>query len=155
MGLCPRVQLVAETHGRIAALASSLQLAPAAWQLRIKITNQSTWSRSGLEYSLGCCLYDSYGRECCPIVLGHTDGEEKSLVYLFGGESSRGKAAAKDWKCLTLSKVRDARLQDGLWHGGQGPHDTAQSCVKDVDVDVNPNSPYNPKRRLPPPGRQG
>lgn len=102
------------------------------------------------------CLYDGYRRELCPIVLGHTDGEEKSLVYQFDGDSSRGKAAAKDWKCLTLSKVRDARLQGGPWHGGGGPHGTSQSCVKEVDVDVNPNSPYNPKRRLPsPPGRGG
>jgi len=96
------------------------------------------------------CRYDGYRRELCPVILGHTDGEEKALVYQFGGESSQGSAAAKNWKCLMLSKVRDAHIRDGPWHAGSGPHGTAQSCVKDVDVDVNPNSPYSPRRRLPP-----
>ena len=94
------------------------------------------------------CTYGGYRREICPVVLGHSDGEEKSLVYQFGGESSRGGRAAGDWKCLSLAKVRDARLREGPWNGGVGPHGTAQTCVREVDYDINPNSPYDPKRRL-------
>lgn len=94
------------------------------------------------------CTYDGYRRELCPVILGHTDGAEKSLVYQFGGDSSRGPAGAADWKCLTLSKVRDARLRDGPWHDGGGPHGSPQSCVREVDIDANPDSPYSPRRRI-------
>jgi hypothetical protein len=31
------------------------------------------------------CLYDGYPRELCPIILGHSQGEEKALTYQFGG----------------------------------------------------------------------
>lgn len=96
------------------------------------------------------CMYRGYPRALCPIILGHTDGEEKSLVYQFEGGSSQGASAARGWKCLTLSEVRNAELHDSPWLGGEGPHGTAQSCVKEVDVDVNPNSPYSPRRSLPP-----
>jgi hypothetical protein len=95
------------------------------------------------------CMYQGHPRAVCPIILGHTDGEEKSLVYQFEGSSSQGAHAAKGWKCLTLAEVRHAELHDSPWHGGEGPHGTAQSCVRDVDVDTNPASPYSPKRRLP------
>ena len=98
------------------------------------------------------CMYQGHPRALCPIILGHTDGREKSLVYQFAGGSSQGPGAAKGWKCLTLSEVGNAELIDGPWHGGDGPHGTAQSCVKVVDIDVNPDSPYDPKRRLPPLG---
>lgn len=93
------------------------------------------------------CLYDSYPRALCPIILGHTDREEVSLAYQFAGESGSGRV--RGWKCLTLSNVADARLFDGPWNEGPGPHSSTQSCVKDVDCDVNAESPYNPKRRLP------
>lgn len=96
------------------------------------------------------CMYHGYPRAVCPIILGHTDGHEKALVYQFAGASSRGARGARGWKCLTLSDVDGAELIDGPWHDGGGPHGAAQSCVKTVDVDVNPDSPYDPKRRLPP-----
>jgi len=93
------------------------------------------------------CVYDGKRREICPIVLGHSVGEEKALVYQFGGESSQGAAGARGWKCLTLSKIRNAHMIDGPWHDGPGPHGQAQSCVAEVDRDVNPASPCRPRRR--------
>jgi hypothetical protein len=90
------------------------------------------------------CGYDGLPRTICPIILGHTNGQEKALTYQTGGKSS---GSVPDWKCLTLSKVRNPRIVDGPWRSG-GEHSQAQTCVKDVDLDVNPDSPYRPKRKL-------
>jgi hypothetical protein len=51
------------------------------------------------------------------------------------------------WRCLWLSKVGNVRLRDGPWHAGDH-HSQPQGCVETVDLDVNPASPYNPKRHL-------
>jgi hypothetical protein len=93
------------------------------------------------------CVYDGYARELCPIVLGHTKGQEKVLVYQFAGGSSQSLPRGGDWKCFALSKVRDVRLREGPWHAADS-HQRPQACVEIVDLDVNPSSPYNPKRHL-------
>ena len=94
------------------------------------------------------CLYEGYSRELCPIILGHSKGEEKALTYQFGGKSSRGRLpAGGQWRCLFLAKVSKVQLRDGPWHAGES-HTQQQACVEIVDLDVNPASPYNPKRRL-------
>ena len=93
------------------------------------------------------CVYQGYYRELCPIVLGHSRGEEKALTYQFGGEGKSGLPPGGQWKCLWLSKVSQVQLRDGAWHSGK-THLRAQSCVEVVDLDVNPESPYGPKPRL-------
>src|ERR1051325_1794367 len=93
------------------------------------------------------CTYDGYRRELCPIILGHSKGKEKALAFQFGGESKSGLPRAGDWRCLWLSRVRNVELHEGPWHAGSS-HKRPQGCVEVVDVDVNPGSPYNPKRRL-------
>lgn len=95
------------------------------------------------------CRYDGYRRELCPVILGHTEGAEVVLAFQFGGESSKGLPPAGQWKCLRLAKVTDARLRDGSWHAGAA-HERPQHCVRTVDLDVNPSSPYKPRRRLSP-----
>jgi hypothetical protein len=92
------------------------------------------------------CTYDGHPRELCPAVLGHTNGEEVALTYQFGGRGKRGLPPEGQWKCLRLAKVHGARLRDGPWHAGNS-HTQRQPCVKIVDLDVNPDSPYHPKRR--------
>lgn len=92
------------------------------------------------------CRYNGRPRQLCPIILGHTDGQEVVLTYQFAGESSNPLPRGGQWKCLHLSKVRDAQLRDGPWYAGD-KHMQRQSCVEIVDLDVNPNSPYNPRRR--------
>jgi hypothetical protein len=92
------------------------------------------------------CTYDGHPRELCPIILGHTNAQEVALTYQFGGRSKSGLPPGGQWKCLRLSKVQNAQLRDGPWHAGSS-HTQQQPCVKTVDLDVNPNSPYNPKRR--------
>jgi hypothetical protein len=94
------------------------------------------------------CRYDDLPRELCPIILGHSDGVEKALTFQFGGQTSGGSVPwPGTWKCLDLGKVRDAVLRDGPWHAGDS-HLASQRCVKEVDIDVNPQSPYHPARRL-------
>jgi hypothetical protein len=92
------------------------------------------------------CIYQGHPRAICPIILGRSDGEEKALTWQFAGYGSKG-AVRGQWKCLSLADVRDAEIIDGPWQSGR-QHKQAQSCVKDVDLDVNPDSPYQPRRRL-------
>ena len=94
------------------------------------------------------CLYQGHRRELCPILLGRTGLEEKSLVFQFGGASSVGPILPPgDWKCLRLADVENAALREGPWQAGS-THSAAQSCMKMVEYDVNPDSPYDPVFRL-------
>jgi hypothetical protein len=93
------------------------------------------------------CTYDGHPRELCPIILGHSNGQEKALTYQFGGQSSKGLPPDGQWRCLWLSKVSNVRLRDGPWYSGDS-HSQPQGCVEIVDLDVNPASPYSPRRRL-------
>jgi hypothetical protein len=94
------------------------------------------------------CLYDGHRRELCPVILGHTQDQEKALTFQFGGSSKSGLPRGGQWRCLFLSKVRDVKLRDGPWFAGSS-HSQPQGCVEVVDLDVNPASPYNPKRGAP------
>lgn len=94
------------------------------------------------------CMYGGRRREICPAILGHTDGEEKALAYQFAGETNSRLPPGGEWRCFSLSKVTDVRLRAGPWLTGDGTHSASQPCVRDVDFDVNPDSPYSPKHRL-------
>ena len=92
------------------------------------------------------CWYNGVYREVCPIILGHAEGQEKALTYQFGGTSGRGLPPGGAWRCLYLSRVSDARLRDGPWHEGAAQHSKEQSCVVDVDLDIN----IHVRKRRPP-----
>jgi hypothetical protein len=92
------------------------------------------------------CMYHGHPRAICPIILGHTEGEETTLTFQFAGSGSKG-AVTGNWKCLKLAEVSNAEIVAGPWRSGDS-HKTSQSCVKEVDLDTNPNSPFSPKRRL-------
>lgn len=93
------------------------------------------------------CVFQGRRREVCPVILGHTDGRERVLAFQFGGESSHPLPPGGQWRCLTLDEVTDIALRDGPWHAGS-EHGARQSCVAEVDYDVNPDSPYAPRYRL-------
>ena len=93
------------------------------------------------------CMNGGYSRELCPIILGHSRGQEKALTYQIGGGSKSGLPPGGEWRCLVLSEVRDVELRDGPWRVGSS-HFKDQKCVEEVDLDVNPSSPYDPKRRV-------
>jgi PIN domain nuclease of toxin-antitoxin system len=92
------------------------------------------------------CTYERLPREVCPHILGHTKDEEVALTYQFGGESKSGLPPGGEWRCLSLSKVRNVQLRAGRWHAGSR-HSRRQPCVEVVDIDVNPSSPYRPRRK--------
>jgi hypothetical protein len=93
------------------------------------------------------CDYDGRPRELCAVILGHSKGEEKALTFQFGGQSKSGLPPRGEWRCLWLAKVSNVRLRDGPWRAGTR-HTQPQGCVEEVDLDVNPSSPYNPRRQL-------
>jgi len=94
------------------------------------------------------CTYDGLRRELCPIILGRTDGEERVLAFQFAGETHNGPVRPSgEWKCLRLASVQNAELGTGKWHAGE-QHSTTQTCIKEVDYDVNPDSPYHPRYRF-------
>jgi hypothetical protein len=93
------------------------------------------------------CFYDGYRRELCPVILGHSQGREKALTYQVGGGSRSGLPPGGQWRCLFLANVREAQLQDGPLRVGAS-HTQPQGCVEVVDLDINPSSPYRPKRSV-------
>jgi hypothetical protein len=98
------------------------------------------------------CLYQGYPRALCPAILGHTKGQERTLAYQFAGQSSSGLPSGGEWKCFQVTEMRNVELRDGEWYGG-AQHSARQTCVEVVDLDVNPSSPYRPRRKLPHPPR--
>jgi hypothetical protein len=99
------------------------------------------------------CVYGGYPRVLCPIILGHSQKQEKALTFQVGGQSRSGLPRGGQWRCLWLSKVGNAQLRDGPWVVGSS-HTQPQGCVEIVDLDVNPASPYHPKRSVRPAGRR-
>jgi len=93
------------------------------------------------------CMQNGYPREICPIILGHSDRREKALVWQVGGETSDGPLKRPGWKCFLLSNVDGASLGEGAWLAGSS-HLSRQSCVRQVDYDANPASPYRPAHSL-------
>jgi predicted DNA-binding transcriptional regulator YafY len=80
------------------------------------------------------CLYKRMYREICPVVIGHAKGVEKLLAYQFGGETTSSRLP--QWRCLFIAEISDVHLRDGPWYEGGG-HQATQTCVTDVDIDVN------------------
>jgi predicted nucleic acid-binding protein len=91
------------------------------------------------------CLYQEQYREICPHIIGHKDGQEKALVYQFGGGSTSRLPSKGEWRCFELSKVRDAALREGPWHSGD-EHGKTQRCVDKLYIDVNTDVPNQPGR---------
>ena len=92
------------------------------------------------------CTYGGRYREICPHILGHSDGEEKALVFQFGGETTSKLPRGGEWRCFRLADVRDMRIRAGEWHTG-ARHRSAQRCVDSVFLDVNTEVANQPGRR--------
>ena len=82
------------------------------------------------------CRYNGHYRELCPHILGHTNGREKLLAFQFGGASSKPLPPGGEWRCLLVAEMRNVAARDGAWHAG-GSHRREQSCVCEVDLDIN------------------
>ena len=135
--------LRAHMNAQLGDHASTTMTRTAAPSSVYKLFEQAMISRKQIR-----CTYNGRSRELCPVILGHSQGQEKALTYQFGGQSEKGLPPGGQWRCLWLSKVSNVRLRDGPLYAGDR-HDQPQGCVEIVDLDVNPESPYNPRRRLP------
>lgn len=93
-------------------------------------------------------LYKGLRRVLVPVVLGWSEGREKLLAYQVSGASSRAlRGPETRWRCLFVDELSGAALSDGPVETG-GSHQTEQTCVREVDLDVNPASPFSPRRKL-------
>lgn len=79
------------------------------------------------------CTYHGYPRECCPHVIGTSDGHEQVLMFQFGGQSASSLPSGGEWRCMLVSEISNIRVKTGPWHAGSS-HTKPQSCVKFVDV---------------------
>jgi len=93
------------------------------------------------------CIYGGFARALCPIILGHTAGRERVLAFQFAGGASSGLPPGGQWKCLDIAEMSEVELREGRWHSGRS-HRQPQHCVAEVELDVNPDSPYEPKRSI-------
>ena len=93
------------------------------------------------------CVFKRRPRVLSVIILGHTDGEERALAWQTGGESSKPLPPGGAWRAVTLAEVTEVHLLDGKSRRGTRKSG-AQHWVADVDLDVNPDSPYRPRRRI-------
>jgi hypothetical protein len=81
--------------------------------------------------------YDGFHREAYAHVLGHTDGEERVLVYQVRGGSRHGLPREGAWRGPRVAEIGDLRaVKDDGFRGGDS-HKKPSSWVKDVDIDVN------------------
>jgi hypothetical protein len=103
--------------------------------------------RAMIEERQVSCVFRERHRVFSIIILGHTDGEERALAWQTGGESSGRLPPGGAWRNVTLSEVTDARLLDSKLRQGTRKSGE-QRWVADVDLDVNPDSPYRPRRQL-------
>jgi hypothetical protein len=103
--------------------------------------------RAMIEERQVSCVFRERPRVFSLIILGHTDGEERALAWQTGGESSGRLPPGGAWRNVTLSEVTDARLLDSKLRRGTRKSGK-QLWVGDVDLDVNPDSPYHPRRQL-------
>lgn len=103
--------------------------------------------RATIEEKQIACIFRGRPRVFSVIILGHTAGKEVALVWQTGGESSGRLPPGGAWRNVTLSEVTDTRLLDSKQRRGTRKMGK-QRWVADVDLDVNPDSPYHPRRQL-------
>ena len=109
-------------------------------------TSFKLFHRAILERKQVTCLYNDHYREICPHILGHKEGEEKALVFQFGGKTASKLPPDGEWRCFYLKQVHNAAMREGPWRSS-AQHRTSQSCIAEVYVDVNTDVPNQPGRR--------
>jgi len=95
----------------------------------------ATFRQAVLDRKQVTCTYQGRYREVCPHAVGWKDGQEKVLVYQFGGQSSQALPPGGEWRCLFVNQVRNAQSRDGNWYTGHS-HLEPQTCVDDIDLEV-------------------
>jgi hypothetical protein len=82
------------------------------------------------------CSYNGYRREICVHTIGMSGGKEMILGYQFAGESSNPPQSDEQrWRCMEVAKLERITVRDGPWRTSTN-HSKAQTCVKDVDLEI-------------------
>jgi hypothetical protein len=92
-------------------------------------------------------IYDGRHRLLCPHVLGRKSGRLHALFYQFGGSSNSGLPVAPEgvgeWRCLAVEKLSQVEVSADVWH--TKPRARRQTCVDEVDFDVDDQSEEDPQ----------
>jgi hypothetical protein len=131
-----RTQITLDPETQRRAHAEAREAAPPSRRRIMSSPTYRLFRQAMLAEKQVAWLYDGRPRELCPVILGRSKGEEKVLAYQVGGESSKPLPRDGEWKCLWLAKVQGARLREGPWREG-ARHRTTQTCVEEVDLDIN------------------
>jgi len=81
------------------------------------------------------CFYHGHFREVCPHVLGTKKGQDKVLVFQFGGGSSSELSPLGEWRCMVVDEIERPSSREGRWYSGV-MHLRPQTCVDEVEVQV-------------------
>lgn len=90
--------------------------------------------------------YQGHRRETCPHVLGTTDNVWRTLVWQFGGTSSKGPQSIPNWRDIPLLEVTDLSAHEGEWHRGEVTGTRPQRAVDVVVAVVSPDRAALPTR---------
>jgi hypothetical protein len=93
--------------------------------------------------------YNDLPRTGCPVILGYdAQGRESVFVYQTKGRTSGKNEKLPSWKCFKLDKIEELNVTEGRWLEGAS-HETTQTCIAKVDIDVNIPSTLRKKAPLP------
>ena len=82
-------------------------------------------------------MLDGLPREFCPHVLGTKDGEWRTLVWQFAGQSSHGLLPGGEWRCFKIADLQNLTLGQGPWQRGWTTGQREQVCVAQIDTIVD------------------
>ncbi len=92
--------------------------------------------------------YKGLPRLFCPHRLGRNRGGQlRVLCYQYGGESESGldrAAAADNWRCIVLEKLRAVELLDESWRTAPN-HSRPTTCVIKADIDAEDQPERDPQ----------
>lgn len=85
--------------------------------------------------------YQGHHREMSPHAIGlNKRGTEQALFYQYGGTSSSGlqpPGSPQNWRCIPLDSLLRVRMVGGQFHTAPN-HSRSQTCVAQIDVEVQP-----------------
>ena len=92
-------------------------------------------------------IYDAQPRLLCPHVGGRKSDRRNVFCYQFGGGSNSIESLVPEgggaWRCLAVDKLCHVQLRTGAWH--TGPRAKRQTCIDDVDFDIDAQPEDNPQ----------
>lgn len=82
-------------------------------------------------------VYNGHERLFCPHILGTKSGGRKTLVWQFGGSSSKPQELPL-WRDFSVAGLAGITLRDGDWHRGWETGQRTQKAIDHIDTVVDP-----------------